>query len=72
MEIVGGFEMTEEECLTPKHEECRIPAASVCPPPPRKKKSERRMKPEPPKKGYFQPPDLETLFAMGPRPEACA
>ncbi|WOL09280.1 hypothetical protein Cni_G18033 [Canna indica] len=64
----GGWE-------TPRRAECRIPAAPIrCPPPPRKKSpalasGKRR---DPPKNGYFHPPDLELLFAMAPRREACA
>ncbi|KAJ8471089.1 hypothetical protein OPV22_025432 [Ensete ventricosum] len=63
----GGWE-------TPRRAECRIPAAIRCPPPPRKKSpamafGKRR---DPPKNGYFHPPDLEALFALAPRREACA
>ncbi|XP_072976312.1 cyclin-dependent protein kinase inhibitor SMR4 [Typha angustifolia] len=59
---------------TPKRTECRIPAVFPCPPPPKKKAAaaafgKRR---DPPKNGYFQPPDLEALFALAPRREACA
>ncbi|KAK3406982.1 hypothetical protein EUGRSUZ_K03114 [Eucalyptus grandis] len=66
--------MAEEGCVTPRHEECRIPPPSVCPPPPKKKKQEpaggkRR---DAPKNGYFQPPDLDALFSVAPRREACA
>ncbi|KAK6929362.1 hypothetical protein RJ641_005567 [Dillenia turbinata] len=63
--------MVEEGCKTPRHGGCRIPAASVCPPAPRKKMvcTKRR---DPPKNGYFQPPDLESLFVISPRREACA
>ncbi|KAF5750929.1 hypothetical protein HS088_TW03G01269 [Tripterygium wilfordii] len=58
----------EDECTTPKH---RIPAALVCPPPP-KKKSMAAKKRDPPKNGYFQAPDLETIFAMHTSREAWA
>ncbi|PON38594.1 cyclin-dependent kinase inhibitor [Parasponia andersonii] len=64
----------EEDCTTPKRRECRIPQASVCPPPP-KKKSVSGTKRQPPKNGYFQPPDLDSLFAAHPIPstrQACA
>lgn len=67
--------MSEQEgCATPRRCECRIPAALVCPPPPRKKPvvscGEKR---EPPKNGYFRPPDLESLFVLPNRREAsCA
>ncbi|KAK3226350.1 hypothetical protein Dsin_006212 [Dipteronia sinensis] len=59
----------EETCTTPKKH--RIPVLSVCPPPP-KKKSVGGKKRDPPKNGYFQPPDLDSLFTMPPRREACA
>ncbi|OAY74151.1 cyclin-dependent protein kinase inhibitor SMR4 [Ananas comosus] len=59
---------------TPKRVECRISAVLPCPPPPKKKKPPRALwkRREPPRNGYFQPPDLETLFALAPRREACA
>ncbi|KAK4833509.1 hypothetical protein QYF36_006212 [Acer negundo] len=57
----------EETCTTPKKH--RIPVLSVCPPPP-KKKSVSGKKRDPPKNGYFQPPDLDSLFTMPPRREA--
>nr|DAD28235.1 TPA_asm: hypothetical protein HUJ06_029703 [Nelumbo nucifera] len=63
-------EMIEEGCETPKHRDCRIPMASVCPPPPRKKPIYGKKR-DPPTNGYFQPPDLELLFAIAPRREAC-
>ncbi|PPR80837.1 hypothetical protein GOBAR_AA39882 [Gossypium barbadense] len=58
--------LIEEGCTTPKH---RIPEAFKCPPPPRKK-SQGVAKREPPKNGYFQPPDLDALFTMQTRREA--
>ncbi|KAJ8459870.1 hypothetical protein OPV22_032796 [Ensete ventricosum] len=63
---MGGWE-------TPKRAECRIPTAIRCPPPPKKKSpamapGKRRA---PPKNGYFNPPDLEVLFALSQRREAC-
>ncbi|KAG4205103.1 hypothetical protein ERO13_A04G083300v2 [Gossypium hirsutum] len=58
----------EEGCTTPKH---LIPEAFQCPPPPRKK-SRGESKREPLKNGYFQPPNLDSLFTMKSRPEACA
>lgn len=62
-----GMEMEEQEvCTTPKNQECQIPKVLECPPAPRKK-TERRTKRELPKNGYFQPPDLDQFFAMGPR-----
>lgn len=60
----------EEECTTPKQRESRIPSPSVCPPPP-KKKAAFRKKRDPPKNGYFQPPELDALFVMGPRRQSC-
>ncbi|KAF8395143.1 hypothetical protein HHK36_019084 [Tetracentron sinense] len=71
MEIDEGFEMMEEACTTPRHGKCRIPAVLVCPPPPKKKPVYGKQR-DPPKKGYFQPPDLEVLFAIQARREACA
>ncbi|CAA7046491.1 unnamed protein product [Microthlaspi erraticum] len=66
MEMVEGkMEISEEECTTPRS---RIPVASVCPPPPRKKSKVVRR--DPPINGYFQPPDLESLFYAQPRREA--
>ena len=64
----------EEGWETPKRGEYRIPAVMPCPPPPRKRSpaagyGKRR---DPPKNGYFHPPDLESLFAVAPRREACA
>ncbi|CAN8257376.1 unnamed protein product [Cochlearia groenlandica] len=64
-------EMAEEGCTTPRSIKYRIPVATVCPPPPRKK-SMAVKKRDPPLNGYFQPPDLETLFFQQPRREACA
>ncbi|XP_043702410.1 cyclin-dependent protein kinase inhibitor SMR4 [Telopea speciosissima] len=61
----------EDGCQTPKRGDCWIPAASVCPPPPKKKPVYRRNR-DPPKNGYFNPPDLELLFSMAPRRETCA
>ncbi|MFQ6648224.1 hypothetical protein Gotur_021952 [Gossypium turneri] len=57
MESCGSI---EEGCTTPKH---LMPEAFQCPPPPRKK-SRGESKREPPKNGYFRPPDLDSLFTM--------
>ncbi|CAA7389719.1 unnamed protein product [Spirodela intermedia] len=63
----------EEGWETPKRVECRIPVVFACPPPPRKKPVVFTKRREPPKNGYFQPPDLEALFKLVPRREAsCA
>ncbi|KAK8553738.1 hypothetical protein V6N13_072678 [Hibiscus sabdariffa] len=59
--------LIEEGCTTPKH---RIPEAFQCPPPPPRKKPQGGPKREPPKNGYFQPPDLDSLFTMQSRREA--
>ncbi|KDP42234.1 hypothetical protein JCGZ_02964 [Jatropha curcas] len=59
-------------CATPKRRECRIPEPRECPPPPKKRPLRVGKKKEPPKNGYFQPPDLELLFAMNSRNQACA
>ncbi|KAF3449173.1 hypothetical protein FNV43_RR09901 [Rhamnella rubrinervis] len=63
--------ISDDECTTPKRRECRIPVMFVCPPPP-KKKTVCGTKRDPPKDGYFQPPDLDALFVMPPRRQACA
>ncbi|EOA21900.1 hypothetical protein CARUB_v10002381mg [Capsella rubella] len=63
-------EMVEDGCTTPRSSMYRIPVASVCPPPPRKKSMVLRKR-DPPRNGYFQPPDLEALFYAQPRREAC-
>ncbi|XP_041026383.1 cyclin-dependent protein kinase inhibitor SMR4 [Juglans microcarpa x Juglans regia] len=55
-------ERSEDGCMTPRHSQYQIPAISVCPPPPKKKSASRRLQ-DPPKNGYFQPPDLDSLFA---------
>ncbi|KAG2324008.1 hypothetical protein Bca4012_038354 [Brassica carinata] len=63
-------------CKTPTRDECRIPAYPPCPPPVRRKRSIHfGKKSEPPKNGYFQPPDLELFFttvAPSRRQESCA
>ncbi|KAB1225920.1 hypothetical protein CJ030_MR1G004460 [Morella rubra] len=60
-------------CATPRRKEYRIPVALVPPPPPKKKpfSSGKKKKKDQPKNGYFQPPDLELIFAMAPRRQAC-
>ncbi|MQL81940.1 hypothetical protein Taro_014401 [Colocasia esculenta] len=58
---------------TPKRADCRIPSVFPCPPPPpRKKPVVFRGRRDPPKDGYFQPPDLEELFSPAPRREGAS
>ncbi|KAG4145393.1 hypothetical protein ERO13_D05G094500v2 [Gossypium hirsutum] len=66
--------MIQEGWSTPTRGECWIPAVQACPPPPPKKKpfTFGKKRPEPPKNGYFQPPDLEMIFSMGTRRQAWA
>ncbi|XAR66269.1 hypothetical protein NMG60_11012440 [Bertholletia excelsa] len=71
MEVDDRFMVAEEGCRTPRRDNCQIPAVMACPPAPRKKPAFFRQQ-NPPKEGYFQPPDLEVLFAIPPRREACA
>ena len=60
----------EDGCSTPTRDEYQIRVGAVPPPPPRKKPvviGKKRVKP---KKGYFYPPDLETLFTIN-QTQAC-
>lgn len=68
--LIGRLRM-DEDCETPKRRECQIPEMLLCPPPP-KKKAVGETQRDPPKNGYFQPPDLDALFALPPRTQACA
>ncbi|KAH7853586.1 hypothetical protein Vadar_004400 [Vaccinium darrowii] len=71
MEGSNGCVWVEEECRTPRHRSCQIPAALECPLAPRKKPAAyEKQQSTPPKQGYFQPPDLEVLFSIEPRGEA--
>ncbi|EOY33985.1 Uncharacterized protein TCM_041801 [Theobroma cacao] len=73
MSLVTMMQEEQEAWSTPTRGECRIPAVKVCPPPPPKKRPFLfGRKREPPKNGYFQPPDLEMLFAMEPKRQAYA
>ncbi|KAK7395271.1 hypothetical protein VNO78_15822 [Psophocarpus tetragonolobus] len=61
----------EDECRTPRLLQNQIPAVFICPPrPPRKKPVAGKRRP-PPKEGYFHPPDLDSLFSVSARKEAC-
>ncbi|GLT43841.1 hypothetical protein SLA2020_177710 [Shorea laevis] len=62
----------DEGCRTPRHAAFRIPVVPPCPPAPMKKREPAYVRRDPPKNGFFQPPDLEVLFALVPRREACA
>lgn len=66
----GGGEVIPDGCVTPKNPESQIPTALICPPPPKKVMVGFGKGRDPPKNGYFQPPDLESLFALPPRREA--
>lgn len=66
-----------EGCSTPERWECRIPVGLAPPPPPKKKKTTAfsigKKTKEPPKNGYFRPPDLEEIFfKLESRRQACA
>lgn len=50
----------EEECTTPKNQECRLRPPLECPPAPKKKRECRKR--ELPKNGYFRPSDLDSVF----------
>ncbi|KZV54103.1 hypothetical protein F511_28862 [Dorcoceras hygrometricum] len=66
-------QVAEDICRTPPHDQCRIPAPSVCPAAPRKKPAmyvEQRVLS--PKDGYYQSPDMEVFFAVALRREAAS
>ncbi|CAH8262025.1 unnamed protein product [Arabidopsis lyrata] len=66
MEVVERTtEMAEERCTTPRNMMYKISVASVCLSPSRKKSMVVRKR-DPPRNGFFQPPDLETLFYAQP------
>ncbi|XP_055962383.1 cyclin-dependent protein kinase inhibitor SMR4-like [Mercurialis annua] len=64
-------ESDNDGCATPIRGEFKIPEPKVCPPPPRKNKFVIGKKREPPKNGYFEPPELELLFTVNSRRQAC-
>ncbi|KAI8571622.1 hypothetical protein RHMOL_Rhmol01G0134300 [Rhododendron molle] len=72
MEGKGGCSGVEHGCRTPKHRGSQILAALECPLAPRKTPAYSKQQSTPPKQGYFQPPDLEVLFAIASRREAYA
>ncbi|XWS53104.1 hypothetical protein CRYUN_Cryun11dG0129200 [Craigia yunnanensis] len=73
MSFVTTLQEEQDGWSTPPRVECRIPAVKVCPPPPPKKKPfSFGKKREPPKNGYFQPPELEMLFSIETRRQACS
>ncbi|TKY66009.1 hypothetical protein E2542_SST08871 [Spatholobus suberectus] len=61
----------EDECRTPRLVQNQIPAVFICPPPPPRKKPVAGKRRPPPKEGYFHPPDLDSLFSVPARKEAC-
>ncbi|KAK8581566.1 hypothetical protein V6N12_071784 [Hibiscus sabdariffa] len=75
MDVVTLMQQEQDGWSTPTRRECRIPSVEECPPPPPPKKKPftfGKKRPLPPKNGYFQPPDLEMVFSMGTRRQACA
>lgn len=63
----------DEGCTTPRNQIRGAPAA--CPPPPRKRptaysKDKYVKQRELPKKGFFEPPDLELIFTIAPKRES--
>ncbi|KAI3839275.1 hypothetical protein MKW92_033830 [Papaver armeniacum] len=65
-ERMGSDEEEEEGCKTPVRDENQIRLNLKCPPPPPKKNKPNGAKREAPKNGYYQPPDLDLLFATPP------
>lgn len=67
MEGLNGYEsrilVAEEECATPRHGGCQIPATRICPPPPKKiRRCPTTEVVKKPKNEYFQSPELDDLF----------
>lgn len=63
---MDGGEVIPDGCVTPKNPESQIPTALICPPPPKKMTVAFGKLRDPPKNGYFQPPDLESVFPLAP------
>ncbi|XVF23922.1 hypothetical protein REPUB_Repub13aG0081800 [Reevesia pubescens] len=57
------YENEEAGYMTPRRR-TQTAAPPACPPAPRKKQPVYNVKREPPKNGFFQPPDLEALFSI--------
>jgi len=69
----GGFatdSAEDSECETPKHEKHKIPNRMLCPSPPRKKRPTLKSG-NPPPSGFFNPPELEIMFAKMDRTSSC-
>ncbi|GLJ40950.1 hypothetical protein SUGI_0847380 [Cryptomeria japonica] len=58
----------ESDCETPKRQQI---SNTLCPSPPRKKKAVLKSR-DPPPGGYFNPPELELIFAKTNRRASCA
>ncbi|GAB4824435.1 hypothetical protein Ancab_007320 [Ancistrocladus abbreviatus] len=66
----GGVAVADDGCMTPTHDDYQIPVARFPPPPPKKKRCSYGRK-KAAKNGFFNPPDLEIIFTMITRREAC-
>lgn len=71
-DVVMEAIVLEEGCTTPRRQENQFPVMLLPPEPPKKRRYEYRGKKQPPKRGFFNPPDLELLFVMPTRrDQAC-